>query len=430
MYTFLPPKNKHYIILREIFGLVIGLSMAYICFGYQMFHLIVLPTICYVVIHTLNPNMIHKAVLLICCVYLSLLHIYRQVYEYGSYTLDITGPVMVMVQKLSALACGLHDGLMADKKQLTDIQKHYMIRKVPSPLHYISYLLTYQTILAGPNAFFEDFMAYLDGSNFPKILPKEAKSRPSPLIPVLKKISITFLCALVIYFIVPMYPASTLLDEKFLIESPIYSKIWFIIVITSLTRFKYYFAWTLADAVCNASGFGFSGYNEKGDQEWNLLDNIDILGVEFGVNFRATIDAWNKGTNLWLRYVMYERASPKYNTVMTYSLSAFWHGFYPGYYVTFLTGALFTNGARMVRRCLWHRFQKPKPVKLVYDFVTCILTRLCLSYMTFSFIILELMPALRVFWHLKFYLHILAALGLYVLPLIVPPIKTVKKKVQ
>lgn len=70
------------------------------------------------------------------------------------------------------------------------------------------------------------------------------------------------------------------LDETFLLETPLYSKIWFIIVITSLTRFKYYFAWTLADAVCNASGFGFSGYNEKGDQEWNLLDNIDILGVE------------------------------------------------------------------------------------------------------------------------------------------------------
>lgn len=38
------------------------------------------------------------------------------------------GPVMVMVQKLSALACGLHDGLTADKKQLTDIQKRYIIR--------------------------------------------------------------------------------------------------------------------------------------------------------------------------------------------------------------------------------------------------------------------------------------------------------------
>lgn len=35
---------------------------------------------------------------------------------------------MVLVQKLSALACGIHDGLLAEKIQLTDIQKRYMIR--------------------------------------------------------------------------------------------------------------------------------------------------------------------------------------------------------------------------------------------------------------------------------------------------------------
>lgn len=39
-----------------------------------------------------------------------------------------SGPVMVMVQKLTALACGIHDGLMVDKKHLTEIQKRYMIR--------------------------------------------------------------------------------------------------------------------------------------------------------------------------------------------------------------------------------------------------------------------------------------------------------------
>lgn len=40
-------------------------------------------------------------------------------------------------------------------------------------MHFISYLLTFQTILAGPNAFFVDYMAYLDGTNFPTKLPKE-----------------------------------------------------------------------------------------------------------------------------------------------------------------------------------------------------------------------------------------------------------------
>lgn len=50
-----------------------------------------------------------------------------------------------------------------------------IFRKAPTPMHFVSYLLTFQTILAGPNAFFEDYMAYLDGTNFPKKLPKEVK---------------------------------------------------------------------------------------------------------------------------------------------------------------------------------------------------------------------------------------------------------------
>lgn len=53
-----------------------------------------------------------------------------------------------------------------------------------------------------------------------------------------------------------------------------------ILVLTNLARFKYYFLWIFIDAVCNASGFGFTGYNENGDQNWNLLENVDILAVE------------------------------------------------------------------------------------------------------------------------------------------------------
>lgn len=37
-----------------------------------------------------------------------------------------------------------------------------------------------------------------------------------------------------------------------------------------------------------------------------------------------------------------------YRTYATYILSAIWHGFYPGYYFTFLGGALTTNAARIV----------------------------------------------------------------------------------
>lgn len=43
----------------------------------------------------------------------------------------------------------------------------------------------------------------------------------------------------------------------------------------------------------------------------------------------------------------YERTS--WNpTIQTFVLSAIWHGVYPGYYLTFLTGVLMTLAARAV----------------------------------------------------------------------------------
>lgn len=65
------------------------------------------------------------------------------------------------------------------------------------------------------------------------------------------------------------------------------------------------------------------------------------------LSLRDSIANWNKGTNTWLRSIVYERA--KHNKlVYTYALSALWHGFYPGYYLTFANGAFFTMVSRVV----------------------------------------------------------------------------------
>jgi hypothetical protein len=69
---------------------------------------------------------------------------------------------------------------------------------------------------------------------------------------------------------------------------------------------------------------------------------------------RDCINNWNIGTNLWLRGVVYERVPKKYGTFLTFSLSALWHGFYPGYYFTFSTGALIVIAARKVSSNLLH----------------------------------------------------------------------------
>jgi hypothetical protein len=38
--------------------------------------------------------------------------------------------------------------------------------------------------------------------------------------------------------------------------------------------------WIIGDLVCNASGFGFNGYDVDGKPKWNLLTNFNFLSVE------------------------------------------------------------------------------------------------------------------------------------------------------
>jgi len=37
-------------------------------------------------------------------------HVYRMTNDYGGWTLDFTGPLMILVQKVTLVAYALHDG--------------------------------------------------------------------------------------------------------------------------------------------------------------------------------------------------------------------------------------------------------------------------------------------------------------------------------
>lgn len=59
-----------------------------------------------------------------------------------------------------------------------------------------------------------------------------------------------------------------------------FSKTFYILAVTSLTRHVYYTGWMLGDSICNMSGMGFNGYSADGTAKWNLVSNVDIIGVE------------------------------------------------------------------------------------------------------------------------------------------------------
>jgi hypothetical protein len=69
-------------------------------------------------------------------------------------------------------------------------------------------------------------------------------------------------------------------EPEFLEQFSLPSKIMYIVIVTTICRFKYYHAWLLADAICNASGLGFNGYDAKGRARWDLISNVDVLKFE------------------------------------------------------------------------------------------------------------------------------------------------------
>jgi len=105
-------------------------------------------------------------------------------------------------------------------------------------------------------------------------------------------------------------------------------------------------------------------------------------------------------------------------TSLVYVISAIWHGFYPGYYITFFSGAIFTYAARAIRRSVRPYFVGQEKLKMFYDSLTWFTTRLAIAYATFSFVVQDFYPSWNMYIRLYFFVHILATMVI----ILVPPI--------
>ncbi|MGH0161010.1 UNVERIFIED_CONTAM: hypothetical protein FKN15_042945 [Acipenser sinensis] len=228
-------------------------------------------------------------------------------------------------------------------------------RRMPSLLEYFSYNCNFMGILVGPTSSYKDYIAFIEGtayhSKYSETNGKEngkyKQSEPSPKMEVFHKLAVCAISLLVYLTVSKSFSVERNVDDAFIASTPFYTRVIYLYLSMLTTRPKYYFAWTLADAINNAAGFGFNGYNKDGTPRWDLVSNIRIANIEFATSFKTFLDNWNIQTALWLKRVCYERC-PYNPTAATFLLSAIWHGVYPGYYLTFLTGIVMTKTARAV----------------------------------------------------------------------------------
>nr|POE56521.1 lysophospholipid acyltransferase [Quercus suber] len=291
--------------------------------------------------------------------HMSVSHIYRMIADSPS-TVDITGAQMVLVMKLSAFCWNVWDGRQKPE-EINDAQKERALTKLPHPVDYAGFVAFFPSIMVGPAFDFVDYYRWLNTSMFdlpegtdPLKAPPTRKKRRIPRsgTPAMIKMAKGLAWILLFLQMAKYHGPEVMLSDRCKNMGFLW-RVYHLHMMSFVTRMKYYGVWSLTEGACILSGIGYKGLDPKsGKPNWDRLTNIKPAGVEFAQNSHAYLGFWNINTNHWLRNYIYLRVTPKGKkpgfraSMATFVTSAFWHGFAPGYYMTFLLASFVQNVAK------------------------------------------------------------------------------------
>ncbi|KAH8600888.1 MBOAT, membrane-bound O-acyltransferase family-domain-containing protein [Bisporella sp. PMI_857] len=343
---------------------------------------------------------------------------------------DITGAQMVLVMKLTAFCWNVADGRLPEK-DLSDDQKEKAIRALPSPLDFAGYVLFFPSLMAGPAFDYVDYKRWIETTMFeipagtdPSKKPPTRKKRKIPRsgTPATWKAATGIFWILLFLQLGGSYPLDFFTGDKYMTYG-FARRVFMLHMLGFTSRLKYYGVWSLTEGACILSGLGFKGIDPAtGKVSWDRLRNVNPWGVESAQNTRAYLGNWNINTNNWLRNYIYLRVTPKGKkpgfraSMATFTTSAFWHGFYPGYYLSFVLASFVQTVAKNCRRYLRPFFIDPKTsnptsTKIYYDIASYLVTQLTFSFVTAPFVLLTLPSSFLVWARVYFYAIIGTALA-------------------
>lgn len=379
VYKHLTSHQKH------LYSIIVNIFITWICYGYiSVIHTLALSLGVFVFIKMYNCNTLCKVglVWIWCMSYLSFVHVYTMLMAWLEWRIDYTGIMMMLVIKLTTFSWNCYDKHHKDCKYHKDLKDLSGMKdcqhlkhddspnnlKTPSIIEWLGWVYFIPGYMTGPVITFED---YLDFSSIPPV------SSDFTLSSALQCLDIRAgVCALIYIVGLRWLPIQFITSVTFGSYSLIYK--WLYLCIACFcVRCRYYFAWILAELA-----FKESGVPGK---------NIDIEQVELSTNIRDVFSNWNISTNNWLRNCVYVRLDKLgYNNLVcvfcTNVVSALWHGFYPGYYITFIIGGIGTFIHRLMRKHV-NPLVKSTTSWVCYSILSCITTSLIVNTLGLPFVL-------------------------------------------
>ncbi|PAA84855.1 hypothetical protein BOX15_Mlig029102g2 [Macrostomum lignano] len=355
---------------------VLGILFLSVIFGSNVLYIILQVGLAWLILSTVRDSRSAAILILIDSMAILCYLQVKRIMQKDLGTVDFTAPVMISTQKLTALAFSLHDYSRKDRDRLPEENQRLMVEKKPTLLQLASFVFFFHGVVVGPISFYSEYIHFMEEQplNF------KARGRKRALV---RHMLLTLVLVSLMLVLAPRWQPDTLLD--YAQQRPFLVRVFLTYLVMMVARLKYYFAWNLGSCIQLAAGYGY----DRQKEDWTGIKNVSIMGLEAATSMRSYIDAWNTSTNAWLRLLAYSRLPPKFKMIGTFVLSAMWHGFYPGYYFTFLFAVPTTVAARRIRRIFRPRFLAANQL-LLYHVITWFCTQLILAYIVVPFTLLHL----------------------------------------
>jgi len=348
---------------KHAFSLLVGFLMVQWIFGPDWIHSFIAAAGTYVICAFVPKKRMHVVSFLFVMGYMVGAHIYRMYVSYMSGIFDFTGTQMVLTMKLTSFAYNYYDGTY-DKKNVFPEKPHedrrkakvyadrsrFAVTELPSPLAFFGYVYCFTCILAGPAFEYKDYERAIDGSAYRK--PGDSlmtvRKPSSNWLTGLRRLAVGTVCLVLHLKLAAHFQITDQIRPEYISAyGPVVRFVRLMVAILAY-RLKYYFAWKVAEGASVMAGFGFEGYSADGKEiGWKGVENVDIYSFETSVNMQSFTRHWNKRTQGWLERYTYNRTNR--SLLITYFVSAIWHGLYPGFFFMFMFFPVMTNIERLVK---------------------------------------------------------------------------------
>ncbi|KAL0408363.1 UNVERIFIED_CONTAM: Lysophospholipid acyltransferase 1 [Sesamum radiatum] len=363
---------------------------------------------------------------------------------------------MVITLKIISCVINYNDGLLKEE-DLREAQKKNRLLKMPSLLEYFGYCLCCGSHFAGPVYEMNDYLEWTERKGvwclvhtyiFHAIVAIHSASNitcdrcgntkqglsPSPYVATLRALLQAAVCMGLYLYLGPHFPLSRFAE-------PVYQGYGFwkrlsYQYMSGLTaRWKYYFIWSISEASVIISGLGFSGWTDSNPPKprWDRAKNVDVLGVELAKSSVQLPLVWNIQVSTWLRHYVYERLVQKgkksgfVQLLATQTVSAVWHGLYPGYIIFFVQSATMIAGSRVLYR--WQQASQTDSLKKLLVFINFAYTLLVLNYSSVGFMVLSLQETLAAYESV-YYIGSILPIGLILLGKVIAPARPDRSKAR